>query len=51
MSSSDNPHLELSPVQPAQVASAVAELLRDAPAGADPWWQAGLDDALADPHD
>jgi hypothetical protein len=38
--------LELSPEQPAAVVAAFAALLADPPSSADPWWQAGLDEAL-----
>jgi len=42
--------LELVPEQQPQIAEAVADLLEEAgPAGRrspDPWWQAGLDEAL-----
>jgi len=37
---------ELVPAQPADVERAVAELLADDAGEADPWWQAGLDEAL-----
>ena len=37
--------LELDPPQPPEVVRVVAELLVPAPAP-DPWWQAGLDEAL-----
>ena len=45
MSRSDE-QIELTPAQPAEVAEAVAELLAEPGPGVDPWWQAGLDDAL-----
>jgi len=45
MANSDN-QLELTPAQPDEVERAVAELLRDPSDEVDPWWQAGLDDAL-----
>jgi hypothetical protein len=38
--------LELEPEQPAPVAAAVARLLEQAPPAADPWWRAGLEEAL-----
>jgi hypothetical protein len=38
--------VELSPGQPAEVERAVAELLGAAARDADPWWQAGTDEAL-----
>ena len=38
--------LELSPPQPEPVARAVAELVGEPGASLDPWWQAGLDEAL-----
>jgi hypothetical protein len=37
--------VELDPSQPQPVAEAVGELLQ-APAAPDPWWQAGIDEAL-----
>jgi hypothetical protein len=47
MASSDE-RLELTPAQPDGVREAVAALLGDHSGEIDPWWQAGLDDALAD---
>jgi hypothetical protein len=38
--------LELSPEQPEAVVRAVAGLIEPAPPGPDPWWQAGIDEAL-----
>jgi len=38
---------ELDPEQPAAVATAVGELLRAGTPHVDPWWQAGLAEALA----
>jgi hypothetical protein len=38
--------LELTPEQPSGVVTAVSALLAPPPAP-DPWWQAGIDDALA----
>lgn len=38
--------LELSPEQPSTVVAAVAALLGDPPPAPDPWWQAGIDEAL-----
>jgi hypothetical protein len=38
--------LELDPPQPPPVTEAVASLLETAEAGPDPWWQAGIDEAL-----
>jgi len=38
--------VELDPEQPEEVARAVAELLDESAADPDPWWQAGLDQAL-----
>jgi hypothetical protein len=38
--------LELAPEQPIEVARAVAELLEPAPSAPDPWWQAGIAEAL-----
>ena len=41
--------LELEPVQPEEVARAVADLLRIQSAREpDLWWQAGIDEALSD---
>jgi hypothetical protein len=40
--------LELSPAQPDAVASAIGALVAPPPDQVDPWWQAGLDDALSD---
>lgn len=39
--------LELDPPQPDEVTRALSELLQ-ADKAPDPWWQAGMDDALAD---
>jgi hypothetical protein len=38
--------LELDPEQPPEVVHAVGELLRAEPGAVDPWWQAGLAEAL-----
>jgi hypothetical protein len=38
--------VELDPEQPEEVVRAVSELLGDRHATADPWWQAGVDDAV-----
>jgi len=38
--------VELEPEQPEEVARAVAELVAADGAATDPWWQAGIDDAL-----
>jgi hypothetical protein len=38
--------IELDPEQPEEVTRAVAELLAEAAAAPDPWWRAGLDDAV-----
>ncbi|HEV8461537.1 MAG TPA: hypothetical protein VGQ38_12580 [Gaiellaceae bacterium] len=38
--------LEIAPEQPERVVAAVAELLQASAEGPDPWWQAGLDEAL-----
>jgi len=38
--------VELSPEQPAEVAEVVARLVGTAPAAPDPWWQAGIEEAL-----
>jgi hypothetical protein len=40
--------LELSPAQPEAVATAIEALVVPAPQEADPWWQAGLEQALLD---
>jgi hypothetical protein len=40
--------LALTPVQPDEVVRAVGELLRTPAEDVDPWWQAGLGDALGD---
>jgi hypothetical protein len=38
--------LDVTPEQPAEVERLLAELVGPPPAEVDPWWQAGLDDAL-----
>ena len=38
--------LEVRPEQPAAVEAALAELLAREPQTPDPWWQAGIEDAL-----
>lgn len=38
--------VELEPEQPEPVVDAVQELLRDDGQEPDPWWQAGMNDAL-----
>lgn len=38
--------LELTPPQPPEIEQAVAAALDDAPAAPDPWWEAGILDAL-----
>ncbi len=38
--------VKLMPEQPAEVVSAAKKLLERAPNPPDPWWQAGLDEAL-----
>ena len=38
--------VQLDPEQPQPVAEAVAELLRAGELEPDPWWQAGIDEAL-----
>jgi hypothetical protein len=40
--------VELEPQQPEPVVRAVAELLAATAREPDPWWQAGIDDALAE---
>jgi hypothetical protein len=47
MANSDGAQVELTPDQPAEVERAVSELIGAASDEVDPWWQAGLDDALA----
>ena len=42
----DEPELELQPDQPPAVADAVARLLGEDARLPDPWWQAGLEEAL-----
>ena len=46
MANSDTDRVQLTPAQPREVVAAVAGLLADVPDDPDPWWQAGLDDAL-----
>jgi hypothetical protein len=48
MSRSDD-EIELTPEQPDEVRAALEALLGDAGRAVDPWWRAGLDDALTDP--
>ena len=38
--------LELTPVQPPEIAEAVADALGTAPPRPDPWWEAGIEEAL-----
>lgn len=38
--------LELIPQQPPEVEIAVAEALAEPPPTSDPWWQAGLEEAI-----
>ncbi len=38
--------LELDPPQPDEVAPVLGELLDERNASPDPWWQAGIDEAL-----
>ena len=38
--------IELEPEQPRAVVIAVSEALAAEPAAPDPWWQAGIDEAL-----
>ena len=40
--------LELSPEQPEPVADAIETLVAPAPRQPDPWWQAGVAEALVD---
>ena len=47
MANSDEVQVALTPAHPVEVERAVAELLADDSGDVDPWWQAGLDDALA----
>jgi len=44
----EDAQIELSPPQPAAVVRAVADALSEQGGTVDPWWQAGLDEALAD---
>jgi hypothetical protein len=39
--------VETTPPQPDEVEAAIARALVEAPAEPDPWWQAGIDEALA----
>lgn len=39
--------VELEPAQPDEVERALATLLAPEPPAVDPWWRAGLDEALA----
>jgi len=45
---SDEMAIELDPAQPAEIAQTIEALLVDARSEPDPWWRAGLVDALAD---
>ncbi len=38
--------VELEPEQPEEVVRAIAEALAPEPGRPDPWWQAGVDEAL-----
>ena len=38
--------LEVDPPQPDEVTRALSELLQGAEQAPDPWWQAGIDEAL-----
>lgn len=38
--------LELDPPQPDEVTRALSELLTNSEQAPDPWWQAGIDEAL-----
>jgi hypothetical protein len=40
--------VELSPVQPPEIERVVADLAGIAEPSVDPWWQAGLEEALAE---
>jgi hypothetical protein len=40
--------VETSPPQPEEVVRALADALDDAPREPDPWWRAGLDEALGE---
>jgi hypothetical protein len=42
--------VELEPGQPAEVAKAVSDLLVERDPVPDPWWRAGLAEALDDPQ-
>ena len=38
--------VELDPPQPSEIVDAIAEALEEPRDAADPWWQAGIDEAL-----
>jgi hypothetical protein len=38
--------VELDPPQPSEIVDAIAEALQEPRDAADPWWQAGIDEAL-----
>ena len=40
--------LETTPSQPEEVTRAIAEILADDAAPPDPWWQAGIEEALGE---
>lgn len=40
--------IETSPPQPDEVVRAIAQVLDDAADEPDPWWRAGVEDALAE---
>jgi hypothetical protein len=38
--------LDLNPAQPSEVAKSIAAVLAPSPPPVDPWWQAGVEEAL-----
>ena len=40
--------VRIDPEQPEIVAAAIAELLAQGPSAPDPWWRAGIDEALGE---
>jgi len=49
--SADRPELDLTPEQPPEIAAAIAAAIGNGAVGPDPWWQAGIDEALGDQGD
>ena len=43
--------VEANPPQPDQVTAAIGAVLTEAATGTDPWWQAGIDEALGQSDD